>query len=207
MKMFKLKVLLTNEGGLNLKKLSVRNMTISAMFIALGIVLPFFTGQIPQIGNMLLPMHIPVFLCGLICGWRYGLAVGFILPLLRYVMFGMPVIYPTGIAMAFELGTYGLVSGMMYKGSKWRCILSLYRSIIAAMITGRVVWGIAEIILLGINGNAFTAEMFIAGAFLNAVPGIILQLVVIPAVMLALNKTGLVPFNNVKREGANVNVR
>ena len=190
-----------------MKKLSVRNMTISAMFIALGIVLPFFTGQIPQIGNMLLPMHIPVFLCGLICGWRYGLAVGFILPLLRYLMFGMPVIYPTGIAMAFELGTYGLVSGMMYKGSKWRCIVSLYRSIIAAMITGRVVWGIAEIILLGINGNAFTAEMFIAGAFLNAVPGIILQLVVIPAVMLALNKTGLVPFNNAKREGANVNVR
>lgn len=198
---------LTYKGGLNLKNLSVRNMTISAMFIALGIILPFFTGQIPQIGNMLLPMHIPVFLCGLICGWRYGLAVGFVLPLLRYVMFGMPVIYPTGIAMAFELGTYGLVSGMMYNGSKWRCIVSLYRSIIAAMIIGRVVWGIAEIILLGINGNSFTAEMFIAGAFLNAVPGIVLQLVVIPAVMLALNKTGLVPFNNVKREGAKVNVR
>ena len=198
---------LTYKGGLNLKNLSVRNMTISAMFIALGIILPCFTGQIPQIGNMLLPMHIPVFLCGLICGWRYGLAVGFVLPLLRYVMFGMPVIYPTGIAMAFELGTYGLVSGMMYKGSKWRCIVSLYRSIIAAMIIGRVVWGIAEIILLGINGNSFTAEMFIAGAFLNAVPGIVLQLVVIPAVMLALNKTGLVPFNNVKREGAKVNVR
>lgn len=198
---------LTYKGGLNLKNLSVRNMTISAMFIALGIILPFFTGQIPQIGNMLLPMHIPVFLCGLICGWRYGLAVGFVLPLLRYVMFGMPVIYPTGIAMAFELGTYGLVAGMMYNGSKWRCIVSLYRSIIAAMIIGRVVWGIAEIILLGINGNSFTAEMFIAGAFLNAVPGIVLQLVVIPAVMLALNKTGLVPFNNVKREGAKVNVR
>lgn len=131
---------LTYKGGLNLKNLSVRNMTISAMFIALGIILPFFTGQIPQIGNMLLPMHIPVFLCGLICGWRYGLAVGFILPLLRYVMFGMPVIYPTGIAMAFELGTYGFVSGMMYKGSKWKCIVSLYRSIVAAMITGRVVW-------------------------------------------------------------------
>jgi len=72
------------------------------MFIAIGLVLPFFTGQIPQIGRMLLPMHIPVFLCGLICGWKYGLMVGFILPLLRYAVFGMPVIFPNGIAMAFE---------------------------------------------------------------------------------------------------------
>lgn len=188
-----------------MKNISVRNMTISAMFIALGIVLPFFTGQIPQIGNMLLPMHIPVFLCGLICGWRYGLAVGFILPLLRYVMFGMPVIYPTGIAMAFELGTYGFVSGIMYNGSKWRCIVSLYRSIIAAMIAGRVVWGIAEIILLGINGNVFTIQAFMAGAFLNAVPGIILQLVILPVVMLSLNKTGLVPLKGVKTKGAELN--
>lgn len=190
-----------------MKNISVRNMTISAMFIALGIVLPFFTGQIPQIANMLLPMHIPVFLCGLICGWRYGLAVGFILPLLRYVMFGMPVIYPTGIAMAFELAAYGFVSGFMYKASKWKCVVALYRSIIGAMIAGRVVWGIAEIILLGINGNAFTAEMFIAGAFLNAVPGIVLQLVILPAIMFALNKTGLVPFKNATGKEDKINVR
>ena len=64
-------------------KKSIKNMTLSAMFMAIGIVLPFFTGQIPRIGNMLLPMHIPVFLCGLICGWQYGAVVGFLLPLLR----------------------------------------------------------------------------------------------------------------------------
>lgn len=81
------------------------------MFVAIGVVLPFFTGQIPQIGNMLLPMHIPVLLCGLICGWQYGGMVGFILPLLRTMLFGMPVLYPTGIAMAFELAAYGLVIG------------------------------------------------------------------------------------------------
>lgn len=66
------------------------NLVLSAMFMAIGLVLPFFTGQIPQIGSMLLPMHLPVLLCGLICGWQYGGVVGFVLPLLRYVMFGMP---------------------------------------------------------------------------------------------------------------------
>ena len=78
---------------MNTKK-NILNLTLAAMFMAIGIVLPFFTGQIPQIGKMLLPMHIPVILCGLICGWQYGLVVGFILPFLRYVMFGMPLLFP-----------------------------------------------------------------------------------------------------------------
>ena len=94
-------------------KHNIKNMTMAAMFLALGLVLPFFTGQIPQIGSMLLPMHIPVFLCGLICGWQYGGIVGFILPLLRYAIFGMPVLFPNGIAMSFELMTYGLVVGLL----------------------------------------------------------------------------------------------
>ena len=67
---------------------SVKNLTLSAMFLAIGLVLPFLTGQIPEIGSLLLPMHIPVFLCGLICGWQYGAVVGFILPLLRNLLFG-----------------------------------------------------------------------------------------------------------------------
>ena len=188
-----------------MKRIYIRDMTISAMFTALGIVLPFFTGQIPQIGNMLLPMHIPVFLCGLICGWKYGLTVGFILPLLRYVMFGMPVIYPTGIAMAFELGTYGFVAGAVYGMSKWKCVVALYRSLIIAMISGRIVWGMAEMVLLGMGGKGFTFEIFMTEAILNAVPGIVLQLVIIPAVMLALNKTGLVPFGNIKGKESKIN--
>lgn len=176
------------------KKNQVLKLTLAAMFMAIGLVLPFFTGQIPKIGNMLLPMHIPVLLCGLICGWQYGLAVGFILPPLRYVLFGMPVMFPTGIAMAFELAAYGLVVGLMYSRSRWKCVIALYRSMIIAMLAGRVVWGIVEIILLGLGENGFTWKMFLAGAFLNAVPGIILQLVLIPTVMVALNKTGLVHF-------------
>lgn len=164
------------------------------MFLALGMVLPFFTGQIQQIGNMLLPMHLPVFLCGLICGWRYGLVVGGVLPILRSAAFGMPVLYPTAVAMAFELATYGLVSGLLYERSPWKCIRALYRSMIAAMIAGRVVWGLAEMILLGIGGTLFTWQMFLTGAVLNAIPGMVIQLTMIPTVMLVLNKTGLIPF-------------
>ena len=171
-----------------------KNLTLSAMFLALGLVLPLLTGQIPQIGNMLLPMHLPVFLCGLICGWQYGGVIGFVTPLLRYVIFGMPVLYPTGLAMSLELMTYGIVAGLLYAISKWQCVVALYRCLIIAMLAGRVVWGVTEVILLGLSGDSFTWQAFFAGAFLNAVPGIILQLILIPAIMLALHRTGLVPF-------------
>ena len=171
-----------------------KNLTLSAMFLALGLVLPLLTGQIPQIGNMLLPMHLPVFLCGLICGWQYGGVIGFITPLLRYVIFGMPVLYPTGLAMSLELMTYGIVAGLLYTISKWQCVVALYRCLIIAMLAGRAVWGVTEVILLGLSGDSFTWQAFFAGAFLNAVPGIILQLILIPAIMLALHRTGLVPF-------------
>ena len=176
------------------RKNPVLPLTLAAMFMGIGLVLPFLTGQIPQIGNMLLPMHIPVLLCGLICGWQYGLAVGLVLPLLRYALFGMPVLFPTGIAMAFELGTYGLTAGFLYSHSRWQCIFALYRCLILAMLAGRAVWGVVQTVLLGAGENGFTWKMFAAGAFLKAIPGIILQLVLIPAVMVALNRTGLVRF-------------
>ena len=175
------------------------------MFVAIGLVLPMITGNIPQIGNMLLPMHIPVFLCGLICGWQYGLAVGAILPLMRSFLFGMPPLYPVAIAMTFELATYGFVAGFLYNRSKWQCIMALYRSMILAMLAGRIVWGVAEVILLGVSGNAFTWQAFIAGTVLNAVPGIAIQLTLIPALMAALNKTGLVRFKRIHTETAAAN--
>lgn len=177
----------------NLKE-TTKNLTLSAMFVALGLVLPFLTGQIPQVGNMLLPMHIPVFLCGLICGWKYGMTVGFILPLMRSILFGRPILFPSACSMAFELAVYGLTAGLIYGMSHWQCIRALYRSIVAAMIAGRAVWGIVQMILLGVSGGQFTWQMFIAGAFLNAIPGIITQLVLIPAIMITLHRTGLVRF-------------
>lgn len=172
-----------------------RKLTLSAMFFALGIVLPFWIGQIPAIGKVLLPMHIPVLLCGLIVGWRYGLAVGFLLPIVRGMLFGMPKLFPNGMAMAVELGTYGLVIGLVYGRSKVKTMVTLYQSLITAMIAGRLVWAVAEVVLLGVTGSAFTWQMFVAGAFLNAIPGIILQLVLIPTVMMALNRANVVKFS------------
>lgn len=171
-----------------------RKIVLSALFLALCLVLPIITGGIPTIGNMLLPMHIPVLLCGLICGWQYGLVIGFVAPLLRSVLFGMPPMYPVAIAMAFELAAYGLIIGLVYAAVHKRGIVALYGSLIAAMIGGRLVWGLAEIVLLGLAGNAFTMQAFLSGALLSAVPGIVLQLVLIPAVMVALDRTGVVRF-------------
>lgn len=171
----------------------IKNLTLAAMFLALGLVLPFLTGQIPAVGNMLLPMHIPVLLCGLLCGWQYGLAVGFILPILRSFLFSMPPMFPTAISMAFELATYGFVIGILYARSKWRCIVSLYRSMLVSMLAGRAVWGLVQMLLLGIGEGGFTFAAFLSGAFLNAVPGILLQLILVPAIMLALRRAKLVP--------------
>ena len=165
------------------------NKTITAgMFLALGLVLPFLTMQLQGLGNRFLPMHLPVMLCGLICGPFYGLAVGIILPVMRSAIFSMPVMYPEALSMAFELGTYGLVLGLMYRGAKKEKLWYLYICLITAMLSGRVVWGIAKAVLMGFGKTPFTVEMFIAGGFVNAVPGIILQLVLIPLIMTAINK-------------------
>lgn len=179
-----------------MKRTSLKNLVLSALFLAIGLVLPFFTGQIPAVGKMLLPMHIPVLLCGLICGWQWGLAVGFITPLLRSALFFVPVMYPTAIGMAFELATYGAVAGWLYTHSKYQCVKALYKCLIPAMVAGRVLWGGAMIVLMGLGGSAFTWELFIGGAVLNALPGIALQLIVVPAVMVLLDRTKLVPFTH-----------
>ena len=172
----------------------VQTLVTAAMLLAVGYILPFFTGQIPQIGNMLCPMHLPVLLCGLLCGWKYGLAVGFLLPLLRSAVLTAPPMFPTAIAMAFELGAYGLLVGWLYARSRWQCVVALYRCLILAMIGGRVVWAAVRIVLSGVSGQAFTWQMFLSGALLTAIPGILLQLAFIPLMMVALDRTGLVRF-------------
>ena len=141
----------------------VQNLALAALFMAAGLVLPFLTGQIPQIGSMLLPMHLPVLLCGLVCGWQYGALVGAILPLLRYLLFGMPPVFPTGVAMCFELAAYGFLAGWLYAHSRWKCVKALYACLIPAMIGGRLVWGVVEVVLLGLTGSAFTWSAFLAG--------------------------------------------
>ena len=170
--------------------LQVRKMTYAALYLAIAMVLPFVTGQIPEIGAMLSPMHIPVLLCGFMCGWPWGLAVGFIAPLLRSVVFGMPVMFPGAVAMAFELATYGCISGLLYHllPKKAWCT---YAVLVISMIAGRIVWGIARLILAGVSGGSFTWALFIAGAVTNAIPGIILHLALIPVLVIAMNRAGL----------------
>ena len=173
---------------------NVTKLAQSGALLALGLLLPVVTGQVPRIGNLLLPMHIPVLLCGFICGPEYGLLVGLICPLLRSAMFGMPPMFPTAVAMAAELATYGLVSGFLYSRSRWQCIAAVEKCLIAAMIAGRVVWGLMMSLLMSLTGKSFTIQAFLAGAFLNASPGIVIQLIFIPVCMLALHRAGLVPF-------------
>lgn len=168
----------------------IRHLAYAALCLALCMVLPLLTGQIRQIGNMLSPMHIPVFLAGFLCGPWWAAAVGAVAPLLRHVMFGMPP-FPQAFAMCFELLTYGLVSGLLYRrlgGKK----IGIYISLIAAMLFGRAVWGGAMVCVMSINGGAFTWAAFLAGAFTNAVPGIILHIVLIPVLVMALEKAGYI---------------
>ncbi|MDD4494265.1 MAG: ECF transporter S component [Eubacteriales bacterium] len=169
---------------------NIRNLVLSGLFIALGYIMPFFTMQIPALGSMLLPMHIPVLLCGFICGAPYGLIVGFITPLLRSAITSMPPIYPIALAMAFELAAYGFLAGLLYKIFPKKPLL-VYVDLILAMIGGRIVWGIASLVLFGIKGNAFTFALFLNGAFINALPGIIVQFLLIPLIIIALQKANL----------------
>ena len=174
----------------NLKKTTIRRMVWAAVCLALCMVLPFLTGQIPQIGSAISPMHIPVLLAGFICGPWWAMAVGAVAPLLRFALFGMPPIFPTGVAMCFELAAYGLVSGALYARLPKKTS-NIYVSLIAAMLTGRVVWGIVRGVLSGVSGEPFTWAAFMAGAFLNAIPGIIIHILLIPIIVLALKKANL----------------
>ena len=165
----------------------IKKLTLSAMFLAMAFVMPFLTGQIPQIGSMLCPMHIPVLLCGFFCGAPWGLAVGFIAPIFRSFTLGMPPMFPVAICMAFELAAYGFVSGYLHhKLAKKR--RNVYVSLLSSMVIGRLVWGIVMFICMGLDASKFGFSAFLAGAVLNAVPGIILQIVVIPVLVVTLKK-------------------
>ena len=164
-----------------------KKVVLTALFIALGLTLPMITANVPMIGNMLLPMHFPIIICGLICGAGYGALAGVITPLLRSFIFGMPPLFPIATAMAFELAVYGAVAGLVYviiqknKGS-------VYPALIISMLSGRAVWGVVTLILFRMMGKTLTLQMFLAGAFTNAIPGIVGQLIIIPVLMYYLAK-------------------
>lgn len=167
---------------------NTKKMTVSGLCLALCLLLPFLTGQIQKIGNMLCPMHLPVLLCGMICGWPWGLAVGAVAPLLRSVLWGMPPML-VAIAMAFELAAYGLVTGLIFPRTK-QDLKGIYIALVIAMTAGRLVWGAVRFVMAGLSGSAFPMSAFLSGAVLTAWPGIVLQLILVPAMIRALQKSG-----------------
>ncbi len=171
-----------------MKNQNLQKLVLSSLFLSMGMVLPFLTMQIKEIGDSLLPMHLPVMLCGVLCGWQYGSVIGILLPFLRSVCFGMPPLYPNAVWMSAELLTYGLVIGLLYKKLP-KNLLCLYLSLIISQLSGRIVWAIAKTILMGVSGKAFTLAMFISGGFIDAIPGIILQLLLIPTVITVFKHT------------------
>ena len=175
------------ERNIIMNRNSTKQLIICALCIGLGLVLPSFFHMFGGTGAVMLPMHIPVLICGFICGWPYGIACGAILPLLSSVLTGMPPIFPIGLAMMFELATYGAVAGLLFKK------LDVYPSLVGAMLTGRVISGVANTILLGMAGRNYSLQVFLTASFITALPGIIVQLVVIPLLMIALVKAGLIP--------------
>lgn len=172
-----------------------RNGTIkisgSAICLALALVLPILTGQIQPTGNMLCPMHLPVLICGFLCGWQWGLVVGLVAPILRSLIFGAPTMFPRAVAMALELAAYGLLAGLCYKLLPKK-IPNIYFSLLIAMVGGRAVWGIAQFMFAKILGTQFPLSAFIAGAVTNSLLGIAVQIILVPLIVLALKKAKLI---------------
>lgn len=164
-------------------------MVVSALCVALGIVLPVAVHGIPNAGSILLPMHIPVLLCGLLCGPAYGIACGILTPLLSSLITSMP---PMAMlpSMICELAVYGFVAGLLIlvirTGSQ---VANVYISLIGAMLVGRVVYGVVNALIF--RAGEYSMQMWLTASFVTALPGIIIQLVLLPLVVLALRKARL----------------
>lgn len=168
---------------------TTRRLTYAALMLALGILIPmvFHTFQIS--GGIFLPMHLPILLCGFLCGPQFGALCGLVVPLVSSLFTGMPPMYPTAVAMALELLTYGLVTGLLRK----KC--NVYVTLLIAMLAGRAVSGCANLVLMGLAGNSYTLSAFLTASFVTALPGIVIQIVVVPLVIIVMKKAGLTDLN------------
>lgn len=178
-----------------MKKTTTLKTVYSAFFLSLALLLPLLTGQIKEIGKMLNLMHVAIFLCGMVCGSFYGALIGFIAPLLRAVTFGMPILFPNAVVMAFELGVYGFLSGLLYK-LLYNLKGGIYISLAVSMLVGRLVWGVVTLIVWSFMGDAFTFALFIKGAFIDSFIGIIFHLILVPIIITILKRAGLLLINN-----------
>ena len=155
------------------------------IFIAIGFLLPFLTMQNRQLGQMLCLMHIPVFICGFMCGPYYGAACGLTLPLMRSLLLGMPLLFPDAVNMAFELATYGALSGLFYFLFPKKLPFT-YLALVLAMLGGRLAYGIAAFITYGIAGLTFGIELYLTAAFITPWMGIALHIILIVPLFTAI---------------------
>lgn len=167
-------------------RIQIRNITFSALFLALALLLPFLTGQIPQIGALLSPMHIPAFLCGYVCGPIWGAVVGLVSPLMRCVIFHMPPVM-VALPMAVELAAYGAIAGVLYKILPKKAIW-LYSSLGTSMLGGRVIYSAVKMAMLGLSGEAFTPWLIFADTVTGTWAGIIVQFIVIPPLVMVIDR-------------------
>lgn len=170
--------------------MKTRNLALSAMFLALAFIIPFATGQVPQINSVLCPMHIPIFLCGFMCGKGYGFVLGAVAPILRSVIFTAPIMFPTAIAMAFELAAYGFLSGLLYETLPKKNI-NIYTSFLVSKILGRAAWGIAHFFLLGFDTGSYNISTFWTTGIVSALPGTAIQLLLIPPIIIIVKNKNL----------------
>ena len=176
--------------------LRTRKLTYSAMLLALAVLMPRVAGLIPDIGKTLNLMHIPVLLCGFLCGWPWGLGVGFVAPLLSSAVNGMPGIFPDATVMAFELAAYGAIAGLMYALLPRKLNAGrIYIALLTAMVAGRIVYAVVYLFLTGVGlvkiNDALLAFVW-TRAVVRPILGIALQIVLVPLLVLALERAGLI---------------
>lgn len=181
-----MKIKVYKNKGLTLK------ICLAAMCLALAFVLPFITGTIPEIGGMLCPMHLPAFLLGIVIGPYFGAGFAFLTPILRSLIFGTPLLFPRAFTMAFELMAYAFVFGLLYKLLPKK-LPFIYASLLSAMVAGRVVGGIVKTILFEIGAmGKWSYALFVSGYITETIPGVIIQLLVIPPLVMALRNDKII---------------
>lgn len=169
-----------------------RRLTAAALCVALAVLIPQLFHAIPNAGSVFLPMHVPVLICGFLCGWPYGLACGLLAPILSSLLTAMPpaMILP---GMACELAVYGLATGLLFpKMRTSKPLLDIYCALLPAMLLGRLVSGLLNGLVF--RAGQYTFQMFLTASFVTALPGIVIQLALIPALMLALEKAKVVQY-------------
>lgn len=193
------KTIKRKRASIFMKKTNLLRLLITAVLLAVGMVLPLLLGQVQVLGQTISPLHIPVLICGLTCGAPYGVVLGFVLPLLRSLIFGMPPLVPVAVPMAFEMAVYGLLTGLLYPvfrrlfGNKMENLLAILAAMLIAMVAGRLVGGAAKAIVMGLQSKAYTFDAFVAGYFVTTSVGAVIHLIVCPAVVVALEKAKLSP--------------